>query len=416
MDSFFYKNRELFCEGIPVSKIVEEVGSPVYIYSSETLENHFKALDKAFDAFQHLICFAVKANSNIAVLKTLADMGCGMDIVSGGELYRARKAGVDPAKIVYAGVGKKEDEIRYALGEDILQFNVESRQELEKINEIASHMGKKAPIALRVNPDVDPKTHPYISTGLKKNKFGISVEDAASEYLAASSMSNISVVGVHCHIGSQITEIKPFVDSFLIIKSLVKELRESGVNIQNVDIGGGLGITYENESPPNLDVFSEAIKCFDGLECRLIMEPGRVIAGNAGILVSRVLYLKKTEVKNFVVVDAAMNDLLRPSLYGSYHDVVPVLAGHDEKNTVDVVGPICETGDFIAKDRELPLVVPGDLLAVKSAGAYGFTMSSTYNSRPRVAEVMVKGDKYDVIRKRDSYEDLVQGEKIASFA
>jgi len=415
MDSFSYKNGELFCENTPVSKIVEEVGSPLYIYSSETLENHFNAVDKAFEAFEHLISFAVKANSNIAVLKTLADMGCGMDIVSGGELYRARKAGVEPKKIVYAGVGKKEDEIRYALDEGILQFNVESRQELEKINEVALQMGKKAPIALRVNPDVDPKTHPYISTGLKKNKFGISVEDAVCEYQAAANMSNISVVGVHCHIGSQITEIKPFVDSFLIIKNLVNELSESGINIENIDIGGGLGITYEDESPPSLDTFSEALKCFDGLGCRLIMEPGRVIAGNAGILVSRVLYLKKTELKNFVVVDAAMNDLLRPSLYGSYHNVVPVLEGQTEKNTVDVVGPICETGDFIAKDRELPLVVPGDLLAVKSAGAYGFTMSSTYNSRPRVAEVMVNGGKYEIIRERDSYEDLMQGERIADF-
>ncbi len=416
MNSFVFKDGEMFCEDVSIAKIVEKVGSPAYIYSSETLKRHYKALSGSFDGLDHLVCFAVKANSNIAVLKTLAQMGCGMDVVSGGELFRAITAGVAADKIVYAGVGKREDEIRYALSEGILQFNVESRQELEKIDEIAGSMGKKAPIALRVNPNVDPKTHAYISTGLKKNKFGISVEEAVCDYYMAKGLANIEIVGIHKHIGSQITEVAPFVDSFRIIKELVTELRKIDINIKNIDIGGGIGIKYDDENPPSLEDFSSAIRpMIEETGCRLIMEPGRVIAGNAGIFATRVLYLKKTEVKNFVIVDGGMNDLLRPSLYGAYHKVVPVVSGQEELTKVDVVGPICETGDFLAKDIDLPFVVPGDLLAVMSAGAYGFTMSSNYNSRPRVAEVMVSGNEFEVIKSRESYDDIIVGERIPSF-
>jgi len=415
MDSFDFRDGELFCEDVPVAKIASDVGSPVYIYSGETLQRHFKTLENKLQGIEHLICFAVKANSNIAVLKLLADMGCGMDIVSGGELFRAMKAGVDPKNIVYAGVGKRKDEIREALSKGILQFNVESRQELESINEVAASMGKKAPIALRVNPNIDAKTHPYISTGLKKNKFGVSIEEAISEYCLAKELENIEIVGIHHHIGSQITDIQPFLDAFSIIKELVKKLEQYDIKIKNVDIGGGLGITYDGEIPPSLEEFSKAALTFKDLGCRLILEPGRVIAGNAGVLVSRVLYLKKTETKDFVIVDAAMNDLLRPSLYDSYHKIVPVFSGQEETVKVDVVGPVCETGDFLARDRDLPLVAPGDLLAVMSAGAYGFTMSSNYNSRQRVAEVMVKGKEYEVIRKRETYDDLINGEKFFSI-
>ncbi len=411
MHDFKYVDKELYCEEVPVKKITEEVGSPVYIYSSRTLRNHFNVFDCAFAEIPHIVCFAVKANSNIAILNLFAKEGSGADIVSGGELFRALKAGVDPQKIVYAGIGKTEEEIAYALKSDVLMFNVESPLELQKINEVAGKLGVKARIALRVNPDIDPKTHPYISTGLKKSKFGISIKSALEEYQLASTLPNIEVVGIHKHIGSQITEVGPFVAAMEKILNLVSKLKESGIDIKYIDAGGGLGITYSEEKPPLPREFGAAIiPMIKGLGCTLIFEPGRVIVGNAGILVTKVLYLKTGEAKNFVIVDAGMNDLIRPSLYDAFHKIIPVEEKVSEEITADVVGPICESGDFLAKDRKIAKPEPGDQLAVMSAGAYGFTMSSNYNSRPRVAEVMVDGDKYYVIRKRESYEDLVRGE------
>jgi diaminopimelate decarboxylase len=373
-------------------------------------------MDEAFSTFPHLVCFAVKANSNIAILRILAREGSGMDVVSGGELFRAVRAGADPKKIVFAGVGKTAEEMEYALGLGILMFNVESDQELETLQEVACKLGTKAPVALRVNPDVDPKTHPYISTGLRKSKFGIAIKDAVREYETASGLSCIQVIGVHCHIGSQITQVTPFVDALSKVLDLVDELNGLGMEISYVDMGGGLGIQYKDETPPPPKELAEAIESLlSDKGITLILEPGRVIAGNAGILLTKVLYIKKGEEKNFVVVDAAMNDLARPSLYGSYHAIWPVEEKPSRGMVADVVGPICESGDFLAQDRELPVLDRGDLLAVMSAGAYGFAMSSNYNSRPRVAEVMVKGDEYWVVRERETYEDLVRGERIPSF-
>lgn len=415
MHDFKYVGNELYCEEVPVKKITEEVGSPVYIYSSRTLKNHFMAFDTAFAEVPHIVCFAVKANSNIAILNLFANEGSGADIVSGGELFRALKAGVDPQKMVFAGIGKTEDEIIYALNSNILMFNVESPLELQKINEVAGKLGVKARIALRVNPDIDPKTHPYISTGLKKSKFGIGIKGALEEYQLASTLPNIEVVGIHKHIGSQITEVGPFVAALEKILNLVKQLKESGIEIKYIDAGGGLGIRYNEEEPPHPREFGAAIMpLLKDMGCTLIFEPGRVLVGNAGILVTKVLYLKTGEAKNFVIVDAGMNDLIRPSLYDAFHKIIPVEERQAKEITADVVGPICESGDFLAKDRKIPRPEPGDHLAVMSAGAYGFTMSSNYNSRPRVAEVMVDGDKYHVIRKRESYEDLIKGESLAS--
>lgn len=415
MHDFKYVGNELYCEEVPVKKITEEVGSPVYIYSSRTLKNHFMAFDTAFAEIPHIVCFAVKANSNIAILNLFANEGSGADIVSGGELFRALKAGVDPQKMVFAGIGKTEEEITYALNSNILMFNVESPLELQKINQVAGKLGVKARIALRVNPDIDPKTHPYISTGLKKSKFGIGIKGALEEYQLASTLPNIEVVGIHKHIGSQITEVGPFVAALEKILNLVKQLKESGIDIKYIDAGGGLGIRYNEEEPPHPREFGAAIMpLLKDMGCTLIFEPGRVLVGNAGILVTKVLYLKTGEAKNFVIVDAGMNDLIRPSLYDAFHKIIPVEERQAKEITADVVGPICESGDFLAKDRKIPRPEPGDHLAVMSAGAYGFTMSSNYNSRPRVAEVMVDGDKYHVIRKRESYEDLIKGESLAS--
>jgi diaminopimelate decarboxylase len=364
----------------------------------------------------HLVCYSVKANSNLAVLRLFSSLGGGADIVSGGELFRAIKAGIDPDKIVYSGVGKKEEEMEYALKENILMFNVESHQELDALNALAGRMGKKARISLRVNPDVDPKTHPYISTGLKQNKFGIAISAALSEYRYANSLENIEVVGVDCHIGSQLTQTQPFVDALKKIKTLVLHLKEEGINIKYLDLGGGLGITYDEEEPPHPTDYGKAIIAeTKDLDLTLVFEPGRVIVGNAGILVSRVTYTKEGEEKNFIIGDAGMNDLARPSLYGSYQGIMAVKKSNDAPIVADVVGPICESGDFLAKDREVQPFKPGDLFAVASSGAYGFTMSSNYNSRRRAAEVMVKGDSFEIIREREEYSDLVKGEKIPSF-
>ncbi|MCC7203138.1 MAG: diaminopimelate decarboxylase [Nitrospirae bacterium] len=411
MHDFIYSGNELYCEKVPVRKIAEEVGTPVYIYSSSTLRNHYLAFDSAFAGIPHIVCFAVKANSNLSVLKLFASHGGGADIVSGGELFRALRAGVDPQKIVFAGIGKTGEEIEFALKSNILMFNVESPLELRKINEVAGSLGKKARVALRVNPDIDPKTHPYISTGLKKSKFGIAIKNAIEEYQLASSLPNIEVVGIHKHIGSQITEVTPFADAMKRILEIVRELKKSGINIKYIDAGGGLGIRYGEEQPPHpKELGSVILPLIKDTGCTLILEPGRVLAGNAGTLVTKVLYLKTGETKNFVIVDAGMNDLIRPSLYEAHHEILPVNKHAVEAFKADVVGPICESGDFLAKDREIMKPEPGDLLAVMSAGAYGFTMSSNYNSRPRVAEVMVDGDNYRVIRKRESYEDLIRGE------
>jgi diaminopimelate decarboxylase len=408
MHYFEHKNGQLYAEEVPIVDLVQEYDTPLYIYSARTFRRHFQAFDSAFESINHLTCYSVKANSNLCILKLLAEMGAGMDIVSGGELFRALKAGVDPQKIVYSGVGKRGHEIQEALIADILMFNVESRQELLKINEVAGNLDKKARISLRINPDVDPKTHPYISTGLKKNKFGLALDQALEVYKLAQELPNIEPIGIDCHIGSQLTSIDPFLDALSKVLNFYEKLKDMGLEIKYLDLGGGLGITYKEEEPPHPAEFGRALtEKLKGYDLQLILEPGRVIAGNAGILVTRVLYTKKTEIKNFLIVDAAMNDLVRPSLYGSFHRIAPVIQADRPMQKVDIVGPICESGDFLAQDRELPEVKPDELLAVFSAGAYGFTMSSQYNSRPRAAEILVDGDKVKVARRREIYFDLV---------
>jgi diaminopimelate decarboxylase len=418
MHDFEYRHGELYCEQVPVSRIAKEVGTPCYVYSHATLVRHFRAYDSAFKNIPHIIAFAMKANSNLAILRLMAKEGSGVDIVSGGELFRALKAGVPASKIVFAGVGKTPEEIRDALNADILMFNVESPAELQAINDVAASVGKRARVALRINPDIDPKTHPYISTGLKKSKFGIAADRAVAEFSLASSLRHIDVVGVHAHIGSQLTEVTPFIEALKKVVRLVETLKAQGINIQYLNIGGGLGITYSDEKPPLPQELSNAVlPLVQDLKLTLVMEPGRVIVGNAGILVTKALYLKEGEAKNFVIVDAAMNDLIRPSLYGAYHEIRPLNedAAHRAKHQVDIVGPVCESGDFLAKDRLLAAVKPGELMAVMSAGAYGFVMASNYNSRPRVPEVLVKDGETHVIRARESYDDLVRGETIPAF-
>jgi diaminopimelate decarboxylase len=416
MNHFHYKGNELYAEDIALKDIVAKTGSPVYVYSHATLERHFKAFDNAFDSVPHTICYSVKANSTQSVLKTFINLGGGADIVSGGELYRALKAGADPGKVVYSGVGKKDDEIEYALNTGILMFNVESEQELTRLNEIAIHMGKKAGIAIRVNPDVDPGTHPYITTGLKNAKFGITIDRAMQEYTRAITLSGIDVIGIDMHIGSQLTKVNPFVDSIEKLKIMIGKLRNQGIDLKYFDCGGGLGIQYNEEEPPlPADYGQEIVKATKDLGMHLLFEPGRNIVGNAGILVAKCLYTKARDEKNFVMIDAGMNDLARPALYGSFHGVQPVLKDQDGMIVADIVGPICESGDFLVKDREVPMFKQGDLMAFMSAGAYGFAMSSSYNSRPRVAEVMVKGDRFEVIRERETIDDLLKGERIASF-
>lgn len=417
MHDFTYLNDELCCEGVAVKEIAAAVGTPFYLYSAHTLQNHFKVFDGAFEGIKHLTCFSVKANSNLAVLRLIAGLGGGFDIVSGGELFRALRAGADPRKVVFSGVGKQPSELAYALENNILMFNLESSQELTAIDEVAGRLGIRAPIAIRVNPHIDPQTHPYISTGLKKNKFGIEMKRAIEDYRRAQQLKHVEVVGVDCHIGSQITDSKPFVEALAKIKELIQILRGHDIPVRYIDVGGGLGITYDREQPPHPREYAAALKReLEGLDCTLILEPGRVIVGNAGILVTRVLYIKEGSEKTFVTVDAAMNDLIRPSLYGAFQAIQPVVkpAG-DATMTADVVGPICESGDFFARDRALPRVAPDDLLAIMSAGAYGFTMSSNYNSRPRIPEVMVRGREFHLVRKREEYDDLIKGETIPQW-
>ncbi len=413
MNLFKYRANELYAEDVPVKKLAEKYGTPLYVYSYNTLLRHFKAYDDAFNGYPHIICFAVKSNPNTSVISLFAKQGGGADIVSGGELYVALKAGISPKKIVYAGVGKTADEIRFALKSKILMFNVESENELKEIDRVAGMMKTKATIALRINPDIDPGTHPYITTGMKKHKFGIPIEAALEYYRFASKLKNINVVGVHKHIGSQITKIAPFVDALKRILILIDKLNEQGTEIKYLDVGGGLGISYKDEEPPvPKDLANKLIPLLEGRKLTLIMEPGRSIVGYAGILVTKTLYLKEGEDKEFVIVDAGMNDLIRPSLYDAYHRIEPVVKNKRETVLSDVVGPICESGDFLARGRELNRVKQGEYLAAMSAGAYGFSMSSNYNSRPRAAEVMVKGKEHFLIRKRETYEDLVRNEQI----
>jgi diaminopimelate decarboxylase len=408
----------MFAEAVPLKRIAQEVGTPAYVYSLATLRRHFNVFDQAFAKVPHIICFSVKANSNLALLRAFTKLGSGFDIVSGGELFRALKAGGDPKKIVFSGVGKKKQEIEDALDAGILMFNVESEEELTALNEIAAGIGKKAPISLRVNPDVDPQTHPYISTGMKKAKFGVEIKKSIETYKKALSLKNLEVVGVDCHIGSQLTSLTPFVDALAKVREyldrvLAGEMKKEGARIRYLDLGGGLGIHYHDETPPLPEDYAKAIiRGVEGLDITLILEPGRVIVGNAGILLTEVQYIKETETKKFVIVDGGMNDLIRPALYGSYQAIRPVLETKAETINADVVGPICESGDFFAKDRDIARPKRGDLLAVMSAGAYGFTMASNYNSHPKPPEVLVDGDKYYVVRKRETLDDLINGEVI----
>ena len=414
MNFFEYRGNELYGEDVPLARIAGEVGTPCYVYSLKTLRRHYRVFDQAFGAAPHLVCYSVKANSNLAVIGAFAKEGSGFDIVSGGELYRCLAAGAEPRKIVFSGIGKTRDEMAYALREGILQFNVESEAELDALDAVAAEIGKKAPIALRVNPDVDPKTHPYISTGLKKSKFGIELGRAPEIYERARMLKHLEVVGVDCHIGSQLTEVAPFRDALARVRGLILDLRARGFQIRTLDFGGGLGITYNEEAPPEPNDYAATL-LGDGLTnlgVTLLLEPGRVLVGNAGILLTRVLYLKTTETKKFVIVDGAMNDLIRPSLYGAFQKIEPVVRSERPSAVVDVVGPVCESGDFFAKDRELAEVEPGELLVLRGAGAYGFVMASNYNARPRSAEVLVDGGRYDVVRARETLSDLVRGESI----
>ncbi len=424
MNHFEYNGDELFCEGVPLAAIAKAHGTPTYIYSHATLSRHFRVFSEAFEDVDHLVCYSVKANSNIAVLALLFELGAGADIVSGGELARVLAAGGDPKKVVFSGVGKTPAEMRAALDVGVLAFNVESRGELDVLNRVAQESGKVAPVSLRVNPDVDAETHPYISTGLKKNKFGIAATEAKSVYEHAATLANISIVGVDCHIGSQLTKTAPFADAIDRLTKLIEELAASGIEIHHLDIGGGLGIPYgcsEEAEPPTPGEYGKTVRgaLAPLLErgVKLICEPGRVIAGNAGVLLTEVLYRKGSSAKEFVIVDAAFNDLMRPALYDSYHPMRPVV--RDDSRALinaDVVGPICESGDFLARDRELRDLSPGELLAVGAAGAYGFTMSSNYNTRGRAAEVMVKGEQVELIRRRETVEELFINERMPVWA
>ncbi|MBT4882666.1 MAG: diaminopimelate decarboxylase [Glaciecola sp.] len=412
MDFFDYQNGTLHVEDVSLADIAKTHGTPTYVYSRKTLERHWHKFDEALGDHPHLICFAVKANSNIGVLSVLAKLGSGFDIVSGGELQRVLAAGGDPQKVVFSGVGKTAPEIELALHHDILCFNVESFAELDRINAVAAKADKRARISLRINPDVDANTHPYISTGLKANKFGIAHTKAVETYLYANSLSHLEIKGMDCHIGSQLTDTAPFVDALERLLGLVDELAEQGITIEHLDVGGGLGVTYANETPPQPSEYASAIaQKMQGREhMKLIMEPGRAIAANAGVLLTKVEFLKQNEDKHFAIIDAAMNDLLRPALYSAWQDIVPVTPRTDVAAAIyDVVGPVCETGDFLGKDRELA-IAPDDILAVKSAGAYGFVMASNYNTRARPAEIMVDGDKVLVVREREKIEDLWHNE------
>ncbi len=418
MHAFHYEQGTLCCEAVPLAVIAQAVGTPFYLYSYTAIRQQYLTLDQALQPIPHLICFAMKACSNQAILKVFIREGAGLDILTGGELYRALAAGADPHKLVYAGVGKSRAEITEALRSDVLLLNVESRQELEAIDAIAASLGKRARVALRVNPAVDPNTHPYIATGLKQSKFGIEIAQVRELAPMQANLPRIEIIGLHCHIGSQITQLSPLVEAAAKVAGLAQELQDAGLDIRYLDLGGGLGIPYQEEQLPALSDYAEAMRqVVAPLGYTLILEPGRALVGNAGALVTRVLYTKQNATRQFVVVDAAMNDLIRPSLYGSYHAILPVEEAQAgaEPMVVDVVGPVCESGDFLARDRPLPPAYPGDLLAVMSAGAYGFSMASNYNSRPLAPEVLVRGDEYFIIRERQTYADLIRGEKVPAF-
>ncbi len=414
MDYFNYQDDgQLWAEEVSLQALEQQFGTPLYIYSRATLERHWNAFDKSVGEHPHLVCYAVKANGNLGVLNALARLGSGFDIVSGGELERVLTAGGDPAKIVFSGVGKTVEEMKRALELNIKCFNVESEPELERLNTVAAEMGVIAPISLRINPDVDAKTHPYISTGLRDNKFGIAFDRASEVYRFADSLPNLNVQGIDCHIGSQLTDIEPFIDATDRLLALIDQLIADNIHIEHLDVGGGLGVVYKDELPPQPSDYAKALlaRLTNHPDIELIFEPGRAIAANAGILLTKIEYLKHTEFKNFAVVDAAMNDLMRPALYSAWQDIVPVSPRKGEAIAYDIVGPICETGDFLGKDRDL-LIQQGDLLAIRSAGAYGFSMSSNYNARRRAAEVMVDGDKVHLVRKREEYIDLWRDEHI----
>ncbi|WP_047048872.1 diaminopimelate decarboxylase [Vibrio mexicanus] len=414
MDYFNYQqDGQLWAEDIALTELAEQYGTPLYVYSRSTLERHWNAFDKSVGDHPHLVCYAVKANSNLGVLNALARLGSGFDIVSGGELERVIAAGGDPSKVVFSGVGKTSQEMKRALELKIKCFNVESEPELERLNKVAGELGVKAPISLRINPDVDANTHPYISTGLRDNKFGIAFDRAPTVYKFAQSLENLEIHGIDCHIGSQLTDIEPFIDATDRLLALIDNLKEQGINIKHLDVGGGLGVVYKDELPPEPSDYAKALlgRLDNHKDLELIFEPGRAIAANAGVLLTRVEFLKHTEHKNFAIIDAAMNDLMRPALYQAWQDIVPVVPREGEAVAYDLVGPICETGDFLGKDRSLVLA-ENDLLAVRSAGAYGFVMSSNYNTRTRAAEVMVDGDKAHLVRQREELTSLWELENI----
>ena len=412
MNTFHFKDHTLQAENVALNQVAEAIGTPCYVYSNAALTQAFERFSTGFKHADHLVCFAVKSNPSLAILNLFAKLGAGFDIVSGGELARVIAAGGDPSKVVFSGVGKTADEMRAALEAGILCFNVESASELVRLNDIAGYMGKVAPVSLRVNPNVDAKTHPYISTGLKNNKFGVAYEDALDIYLQAAAMPNIAIHGVDCHIGSQITELSPFLDAFDRVLALVDALEKNNIHIQHIDLGGGIGICYSNETPPECTEYAKAMLAKLGKRnIKLVFEPGRALVGNAGVLLTKVEYLKHTETKNFAIVDAAMNDLMRPALYDAYHAIEAVQPRAANTVNYEIVGPVCESGDFLGHDRELALA-EGDLLAIMSAGAYGMSMSSNYNTRPRAAEVMVDGDQFTVIRQREKIQDLFALETI----
>lgn len=417
-NSFAYRDRLLYCEGLSVAQIAGRIGTPFYLYSSQSMQEQFRDYDRAFASIPHVICFSMKANSNLAVVRLFVNEGGGVDIVSGGELFRAVRAGADPKKIVFSGVGKTREEIAGALKSGILMLNVESLPELRTIDYVAQELGLKAPVALRINPDVDPHTHDYTATGKKESKFGIDLDQAMDGYRLTRSLNHLEVVGVDVHIGSQITEVEPYELALVKVKSFVDQLRSEGFGIRYFDFGGGLGIPYKDEKPPSPREFADRVlPILSAMDVTVIFEPGRFLVGNGGILVCKVLYVKDSNARSHVIVDAAMNDLIRPSLYGAYQEIIPVSLPleTDRRVTADVVGPVCESGDFLGKDREIPPVQVGDMLAVLGAGAYGFTMSSNYNSRPRVPEALVRGSEFHVVRRRETFEDLVRGEEIPMF-
>jgi diaminopimelate decarboxylase len=412
MHDFQFIKNKLCCENVPVSKIIEKTSTPAYIYSKKTLLDHYRKIDTAFRDIQHIICYSVKSNSNVAICKTLIEAGAGLDIVSGGELFRAEKAGANPKKVVFAGVGKTEEEIRHALKFGILFFSVESIPELHRINQVAKSLKVKAPFALRVNPDVDPHTHGYIATGKKGTKFGMDIDTCKWLYKQHTKFPHTIPIGIQIHIGSQITTPHPYVDALTKITPIVNELKNMIPSVKYLDIGGGLGIVYEKEKPQTAAEFANAVlPLLKNLGLTIILEPGRFIAGNAGILVTQVQYIKQSQYKNFIIVDSGMNDLIRPSLYSAHHEIVPVTRNKGKTISADIVGPICESGDFFALNRKIETLKQGDLLAIMGAGAYGFSMSSNYNSRRRAVEVLVNKNKFSIIRTRETYEDIIKNEK-----